>query len=336
MRFRLTIGRRIVMGFGLFIFFALLVVLLTNRTLERSRSINAQINSVYGPSVDALVRLRNLVQSAQMLIKYWAVTESIPDAPEKTALITLTEKELPALLDRIDTLSAGWDKEEVALLNRCFDEMDQLFTLERRVREILPELSSYKDPLVWIERNELAEEGGPLDQRTGLLLADVDKLLSLQEAKRQNLSGGMIRSFDSLKFFVLYLGSGLVIVGIVVAILIVRSIVAPVQRLRGVLLSLGRGVFPATRIHAHNDEVGDMSRALMGLIDGLKRTTEFSHAVAAGDFKAEYQPLSEEDVLGHALLKMRTELGERERVLETKVKERTEEVILPFPGKMAA
>jgi serine phosphatase RsbU (regulator of sigma subunit) len=32
-------------------------------------------------------------------------------------------------------------------------------------------------------------------------------------------------------------------------------------------------------------------------------------------------------VLGHALVKMRNELGERERVLETKVKERTEEVV---------
>ncbi len=70
-----------------------------------------------------------------------------------------------------------------------------------------------------------------------------------------------------------------------------------------------------------------MTSALMGLIDGLRRTTDFSHAVAAGDFNAEYRPLSDEDVLGHALLKMRAELGERERVLEQKVRERTEEVV---------
>ena len=43
---RLTIGKRIGMGFGLFIFFALLVVVLTNRTLERSRGINEEINQV--------------------------------------------------------------------------------------------------------------------------------------------------------------------------------------------------------------------------------------------------------------------------------------------------
>ncbi|MCB0818158.1 MAG: hypothetical protein KDB77_11660, partial [Flavobacteriales bacterium] len=71
-RFRMTIGRKIGMGFGLFIFFALLVVVLTNRTLERSREINEQINKVYSPSVDALVRLRNLVVNAHVLIKYWA------------------------------------------------------------------------------------------------------------------------------------------------------------------------------------------------------------------------------------------------------------------------
>src|SRR5690606_32654917 len=137
MRIRMTIGRRIGMGFGLFIFFALVVVLLTNRTIENSRSINTQINNVYGPSVDALVRLRlsngpvensrtinalsntvygpsvdalvrlrNLVVNARTLVKHWALVESIPDAPEKTALVTLTENDLPALIDRIDTLQA--------------------------------------------------------------------------------------------------------------------------------------------------------------------------------------------------------------------------------------
>ena len=126
------------MGFGLFIFFALLVVLLTNSTLERSRNINEQINRVYGPSVDALVRLRNLVLSAQMLIKHWALTESRTDAPEKTALSQLTNEELPRMIDRIDTLSAQWDKEEVALLNKCFSEMDKLFAMHGRIKEILP------------------------------------------------------------------------------------------------------------------------------------------------------------------------------------------------------
>jgi len=323
----MTIGTKIGMGFGLFIFFAMLVVFLTSRSLERSRSINDQINNVYSPSVDALVDLRNVLVNAHMLIKHWAQVESIPDAPEKTALVDLTTQELPAIMDRIDTLSAHWGKEEVGLLNRTTSEMQELFNMHDRIKELLPSLESYRDPLVYLERSDMAEEGGPLDERMEKVLNDLDVLLKLQDAKRQQLSDSMIRSFDSLQFFVLYLGSALLVIGTVVAFVIVRGIVGPVRQLRSVLLSLGRGVFPRTRIPDRNDEIGEMGKALAGLIEGLKRTTDFSHAVAAGDFKADYRPMSEEDVLGHALLKMRQELAERERILEQKVSERTEEVV---------
>ncbi|MCB9182537.1 MAG: SpoIIE family protein phosphatase [Flavobacteriales bacterium] len=327
MAIRLTIGRKIALGFGLFIFFALLVVLLTNRTLERSRVINQEINEVYSPSVDALVRLRNLTVSAHMLIKHWALLESRADAPEKTTLVELTTQELPQLLDRIDTLMGAWGPEEVQQMNSITIQLEELFKLHDHVKELLPSLESYRDPFVHMERTGLAEEGGPIDQQHEKVLAELDRLLQLQENKRRELGGGMIKSFDSLKFFVLYMGLGLVIIGALVALLIIRDIVGPLQRLRNVLLSLGRGVFPRTRVRTTNDEVGDMGKALSSLVEGLRRTTDFSHAVAAGDFTAEYQPLSEEDVLGHALLKMRDELGQRERVLELKVAERTEEVV---------
>ncbi|MGV3638515.1 MAG: hypothetical protein ACO1NQ_12825, partial [Flavobacteriales bacterium] len=223
MRIRLTIGRRIGMGFGLFIFFALLVVILTNSTLERSRNINDQINNVYSPSVDALVRLRNLTVNAHMLIKHWALLESRADAPEKTNLVDLTNRELPQLLDQIDTLMADWDHEDVALMGQITVEMRELFDLHERIKVLLPSLESYSDPFIHMERNDIAEEGGPLDQSMQKVLADLDRLLEMQESKRMALGSGMIRSFDSLKFFVLYMGIGLVVVGAVAAFFIVRG-----------------------------------------------------------------------------------------------------------------
>ncbi|MEO5584808.1 MAG: SpoIIE family protein phosphatase [Flavobacteriales bacterium] len=303
------------------------MVLITNSTIEKSRSINTQINNVYGPSVDALVRLRNLVVNARTLIKHWALVESIPDAPEKTALLRLTERDLPGLIDRIDTLQSSWGKEDVASMSRAFQDMSILFAMHDSVKRMLPTFESYKDPVAYFNARDLAEEGGALDVQTDKVLEDLDVLLEEQGRKREALRDGMIRSLNSLKFFVLYLGSALVVIGSIMAFLLVRGIVKPVHRLRGILLQLGRGVFPRARIVSRNDEIGDMSRALTGLVDGLKRTTDFSHALAAGDFKAEYQPLSNEDVLGHALLMMRKELGERERILEEKVRERTEEMV---------
>ncbi|MFZ1659848.1 MAG: SpoIIE family protein phosphatase, partial [Flavobacteriales bacterium] len=327
MRFRWTIGRRISMGFGLFIFFAIMVLVLTNNTLMSTRALNNQIGNVYAPSVDGVVRLRNLVVNARTLVKHWALVESIPDAPEKTALQKISEKDLPLLMDRIDTLQGGWDKNEVALMSRAFADMSTLFEMHDNVKRLLPDFESYQDPVAYFNAKDLAEEGGALDRQTEKVLNDLDALANALDAKRKTLRMEMIRSFDSLRFLVLYLGSALVLIGSIIAILMVRSIVRPVHRLRSILLELGRGVFPRSPIIHRNDEIGDMSVALGGLVAGLRRTTDFSHALAAGDFKADYQPLSEEDVLGHALLMMRAELKERERHLEEKVRERTDEVV---------
>jgi serine phosphatase RsbU (regulator of sigma subunit) len=327
MAFRFTIGRKIGMGFGLFIFFALLVVVLTNRSLERSRHINTRINEVCSPSVEALSQLRNLVVTAHGSIKHWALIESRADAPEKTELVRLRTQELPALLDRLDTLMAHWEPSDVALMGQLASELNALFAIHATIQELLPSLESYSDPFIHLQRNNLADEGGPLEQQQALVLGLLDRLLQLQEDQRTTLAEEMIRSFDSLKFIVLYLGALLVLVGVVVAVLIIRGIVGPVRRLRSILLDLGRGVFPRIRVKSTNDEIGDMTMALDSLVDGLRRTTEFSHRVAAGDFGAEYQPLSDEDMLGQALITMRDELGQRERELELKVLERTEEVV---------
>ena len=58
-----------------------------------------------------------------------------------------------------------------------------------------------------------------------------------------------------------------------------------------------------------------------------QETTDFAHEIGQSNFDYQYQPLSDDDVLGHALLKMKDELAETERILEEKVQARTEEVV---------
>jgi hypothetical protein len=146
--------------------------------------------------------------------------ESIPDAPEKTALQKISEKDLPQLLmDRIDTLQGGWDKNEVALMSRAFADMSALFEMHDNVKRMLPDFESYQDPVAYFNAKDLAEEGGGLDRQTEKVLNDLDALVNTLDAKRKSLRQDMIRSFDSLRFLVLYFGSALVLIGSIVAIL---------------------------------------------------------------------------------------------------------------------
>ena len=92
-------------------------------------------------------------------------------------------------------------------------------------------------------------------------------------------------------------------------------------------MNLSKGIFPKSRVKERSDEIGEMTNALNRLVVGLKSTKDFANAIGSGQFTTKYEPLSSEDELGHALLIMRDDLAENERVLEQKVVERTAEVV---------
>jgi len=57
-----------------------------------------------------------------------------------------------------------------------------------------------------------------------------------------------------------------------------------------------------------------MKNELKHLIDGLKRTASFAQNIGKGNLNAEYQPLSNNDVLGNSLLEMRQSLQNAEKL----------------------
>jgi serine phosphatase RsbU (regulator of sigma subunit)/HAMP domain-containing protein len=156
---------------------------------------------------------------------------------------------------------------------------------------------------------------------------NLNSLIAYKQEAAEKVKDDMFKSFNFLNRFVQLLGITLVIGGIFIALYTTRSITKPIQVLKKMLLSMGLGILPKERIQIRNDEVGEMGIALNELIQSMEQTTEFAKETGAGKFDANYKPLSKDDSLGHALLKMRDDLAENERSLERKVMERTEEVV---------
>jgi len=185
-------------------------------------------------------------------------------------------------------------------------------------------LRSYgKTELVYTVRLPFEE----VDDQLKVIYEQLNSLIDSQKENAQNVTGQMFKSFNLLMQVVKWLGIILVIGGLLTAILTVRTIVKPVRQLKNILQDMSYGVLPKDRIEYRSDEIGDMNVALNGLVESLEQTTEFARQVGSGNFESYYKPLSEQDNLGHALLKMRTDLAENERVLEHKVVERTEQVV---------
>ncbi len=89
---------------------------------------------------------------------------------------------------------------------------------------------------------------------------------------------------------------------------IIRTVSEPVKKLVGSIDKLGRGVLPKKLDFDYQDEVGKMTGKVNNLIDGLKKTALFAKEIENGNFDYEYTPLSEDDILGNALLDMRQSL----------------------------
>lgn len=325
MAFKFTIGRKIGAGFGIVLLFVVVAFIYTNVTITESKTKTDQVVQVVTPSVAALETYHLTLQRSQILITKWFHVESPDDDPFKKELRRLIKFKYPQIKAQIDTLSASWNKEDQEEIKAIFSLTDQLF--KHYQDEIMSKLNSFSSygntELVYTVQLPFEE----VDDKLKIIYEQLNLLIDSQKTHAEEVTGQMFKSFNLLMQVVKWMGIILVIGGLLTAIFTVRTIVKPVRKLKNILQDMSYGVLPKERIEYRSDEIGDMNVALNGLVESLEQTTEFARQVGSGNFESYYRPLSEQDNLGHALLKMRTDLAENERVLERKVIERTEQVV---------
>lgn len=325
MKFRFTIGRKIGLGFGVILFLFIVASLLTHFTLNDSRKKTDQVTEIYNPSVATLKELDNLLNRSKLLITKWYYVQTGDDATDKKALRTLLKEEYPQLKEKIKKYSVNWNNDEKESVNAILALIEQMFkSYQEDVMSKLNSFDTYNDSNVKFEALLPFED---LDSKFKVINENLSTLIDKQNSNASDNSNEMLHSFSFLQKIVIWLGIILVFGGILIAVFTVRSIVRPIQQLKKILLMMGKGVLPQDHIKDRNDEIGEMSIALNDLVDGMARTTQFAKQVGSGNFDSHYRPLSKNDTLGAALLKMREDLRENERVLEAKVIERTEQVV---------
>ncbi len=328
LRYRLTIGRKIGIGFGILIFLTLINFVLTLDTVNKSTDLNNSINTIYTPSVQLFERLNYMLLRSNKYIENWVARDvEAPSSPVKEPLRKIINVEYPALKKQIREMSKYWPEKDQKRVDTLIIKIDALFHDHySQVMNGLNSYESYQDPIIkfmWSDYVYAATIPVEIEQ----IQKELSAIIEYERNNADKASNQMVDSFDVLQTVVRNSGVLLVIGGILIAFFTIRTIVKPIKELQGVIQLLGKGIFPKENIIKGNDEIGEMSIALENLINGLKRTTDFSREIGNSNFKAHYDPLSAQDVLGHALLKMRGQLKESEQRLEAKVLERTQEVI---------
>ncbi|HPQ09017.1 MAG TPA: SpoIIE family protein phosphatase [Bacteroidia bacterium] len=325
-KIRLNITTRIAGGFGSFILLTLVAFVYTFAVLKDTRKKTDIVVEQVIPSLNELKDFNLLLQKSKTLIAKWYYSRSVTDNSEfRDELKLLITKEYSQSKKRLNDISKAWNKTDSSELQAILKKTEATFALyQREIMDKLNSLESYDDPSIMYPAKFALEDA---ESSVDMISKKLNILISKKTQEADTVKQQMFQSINFLETIVKLLGLILVIGGIIIAYFTIRSIVVPIMQLKNLLLKMGKGIIPQERFPDRQDEIGEMGRALNILINSFERTTEFAKQTGAGNFDALFQPLSEHDTLGHALIRMRDELAENERVLEQKVIERTEEVV---------
>ncbi|MEA3451899.1 MAG: cache domain-containing protein, partial [Bacteroidota bacterium] len=138
---------------------------------------------------------------------------------------------------------------------------------------------------------------------TGVYVDYIDKIVTIKE---QALSDQIRR----LILTVAVIGSFFILLSIILLTIFARSITNPIYQIQMHLYEMAKGKIVEKLKIERVDEIGEMKNSLDALIDGLVLYAKFANEIGKGNFKAEFEKLSNEDMLGNALMKMRNNLDQ--------------------------
>jgi len=319
--FRLTIWQRIFGGFSilllLFIVGAVALIVQLNQNVAQID----EYTEVVQPSVENLKELRSLANNSMRLITSYVYFQSERENDAaKNSLRKLQSKTYPTVKDKLISLSEGWqDDDETAfeILNNTFIAMDSMHSIEQRI------ISSLNDKNA-TEKNLLVQETGFQTQMQSLnaifeqIRIDLEVLIENKKIAGQQTQDAVNRASVTLRNEAIFVSIIAIILGFSLAFFLAQTIISRIKVVKENIKKLSEGVLPRfekykdDKTSSQVDEIGEMEIALQTLIMGLKDTSDFAKEIGQGHYQSDFTPLSERDILGNSLLKMRNNLREAE------------------------
>ncbi|MEO1054059.1 MAG: GAF domain-containing protein [Bacteroidota bacterium] len=304
---RLSVGTKIAGGFLVLVLIFIANAYLIFTIQNKSDEIVRENSEIVDPSTDRIQEFVLMVTRAKMLFTNWVYLQNSTD--DKEALKALNNIEYPQLKTKIKALKESWtDEDQKKNIDSVFTQFDTLLAVgKREIMDQLVSFENYEDAFVKFSA-ENALESTVLPQ-TDDIIGKLTTIALDQQNVAEKADIKLIDSSSNLKYTTLILGIFVASIGIILAIVMTRSITKPINYVKNIILKLSQGELVENKNRKFNrDEVGEMARAVDNLVSGLKSTTFFAENIGKGNYDSEFQPLSEQDVLGNALIEMRDNL----------------------------
>ncbi len=293
MKLSRNIGFPLTLGFGLLVIAILINTVISSRTVDRITRSWQEVSGTLDPSLRSLNDLREIVELAGDL------AQARP--PAMSVIVSLVQEDLPGADRELKRLYPGWRQQD---------------------REIYDDLSAYISDSLVAQVTEYSLQYGITSGSPAPGSAQLAKLARTCEHAADLISGltGRIEQkateanrqalsdYRRGRNILLTTGMTLALAALAIAFILSRSLVLRIRQYRNVISSMAKGNLPDEKLREGQDEMGRIGSALNSLIKGLKNLFNFSEEIGKGNFSGDFKPLSEDDVLGNSLIRLREDL----------------------------
>jgi serine phosphatase RsbU (regulator of sigma subunit)/HAMP domain-containing protein len=327
MNWRVNIRGRLFLGFGSLILLLGITLIVTQYTLKRSEQTNDTLNNIHLPALLALGDYYKSMQDASGLAKQWAYVQQNEDHPERRKFVALCDSILPNQIKKIETLKSGWNLQQQNNWDSILHVHEQLIGHFRHLRDWLCCFERYQDPMYSMQAEDLFLSGKGIPLAVALLSKHNTSLLESFQKQMNQERINMNSAFHQLNIILWIFLFILIAAGSMIAIFTAKSIVQPIRQLKEILQALSLGVYEQQEIIISKDEIGEMNLAAKKLIFNFERTKNFAQAIGSGEMTAQFEPLSDQDEMGKALVQMKNDLQSYRNEMEDKVSIQTKEIL---------
>lgn len=316
--------KKVAIGLVVVIIMALFNVIVGWYIIQGNKDVITKMTEVTNPYLATLEEFNVMVTESKMYITNWVYLKS--SEADKRSLVELHERRYPDIKKKLNSyLLLVNNPDQTDTLKKVFQKFEKLLIIENSVMTDLVTFDDYENPVKKFTAEDIIET--EVLARTAEIQSLLKSIIGRIRLDAEKAKNDMVASFNRLMTITLGIGVGLFIIVLLASAFISRSISEPVLRIKNIVTKLGKGELPEEKLSVSQDVIGEMISSVNALSENFSKTTLFANEIEKGNFSMEFNPLSEKDKLGNALVSMRSSLKSYSENMEQQVAERTKEVM---------
>lgn len=301
---RFGIVGKIMSGYLTILLVSVVVMSFCLLSLFNNRNMDKQVSEVYYPALLFLKDVGSFTNESNNLTNNWVYQ---PSGKDKDRLKFLHANEYARLTEEMSNIvSKIQNDSEKQTMSGIAKNLQQFLTSEKLVMEKLNSDEAYGNDVSVDEAITILEKNVKVDYET--LQKSLSTAVELQNVQLNSAIENKKKSYSSINSALIL--SIVVFGGIIGAAswYSINTIQKPVKELSTQISELATGKFVSINSQTRDDEIGQMTQAIIGMVNGLQQKADFASKIGNGVYESEFQLLSSEDTMGQALITMRDNL----------------------------